>query len=123
MKYLIAMILVCFVGAPALAEQTQVKTEVQYLVFFSPGASWPVDGSVSMDTPEIQQHAKYWKAKTQEVEKGGPCPGTSGGMMIVKPGYDLQAVEQLVANDPAVQKQFFKTEIRAWLPLINNAKN
>lgn len=109
-------------GDPVFANQAEVKTEVQYLVFFSPGPTWPADGNVSMDTVEIQEHAKYWIAKTQEIEKGGPCPGTSSGMMIVKPGFDKATVEQLVAGDPAVQKQFFKTEIRAWLPLINNVK-
>jgi hypothetical protein len=94
----------------------------QLVVMHSKGENWPADGNVSFDDPRIQQHGKYWSSQSI-VEKGGPMPGTGGGMMLLKPGTNQDVAQKIASDDPAVKSKLLKAEVRQWLLFIDHTRS
>lgn len=94
--------------------------ESQLVVIHSKGENFPAEG-ISFDDPRIQQHGKYW-ALSGIVEKGGPMPGTGGGMMLLKPGTTIEVAQKIANEDPAVGIKLLKADVRQWIVVIDSTR-
>lgn len=112
-----------FLAALSFTVTAQQPPPVQYVVVHTPGIQWPEDGKVGFDKPWVKDHGQYWRNHPAQVEKGGPFVGRSGGMILLKPGVDLEQAQALAAQDPAVKHGYLNAEIRPWLLVIDNTSN
>ncbi len=49
---------------------------------------------------------------------GGPFKDASGVVGILKAG-SLEEAQQIIANDPMIQNNVFKAEVKAWTPSVS----
>lgn len=117
MTTLLLSLFIAIFGFGAMADN---GPESQLVVVHSKGDNWPSNGTISFDDPRIQEHGKYWGSQSI-VEKGGPMPGTGGGMMLLKDTTSFEAALKIASEDPAVKNKLLKAEVRQWLLLIDNS--
>jgi uncharacterized protein YciI len=87
------------------------------VVFHSPGPAWEV-GLPLMQQTGVQAHAAHYAAllESGQLLMGGPfVDAAGGGMMIVKPGMDEDALRTHALTDPAVESGLLQFEIRPWM--------
>lgn len=110
-----------FLGILAFDKQVRADDgpESQLVVVHSKGENFPSEG-ISSDDPRIQEHGKYWR-QSGIVERGGPVPGTGGGMMLIKRGTSPDLAQRVAEGDPAFKSKLLKADVRQWVLVIDNA--
>ncbi len=122
MKNIFLALTVLFFANIAFAADEPSQVPTQYVIVITPGVKWPMDGKVDGNTPFVQKHGAYWGANSAWVEKGGPFLARGSGMMLIKSGTSLEAVQKLASEDPAVQDLFMNAEVRDWILYLDSSR-
>lgn len=107
MARLISLIVLVIISASAKADQT-------FVVQFGPGSNWQ-SGLAYENQPGIEPHFGYWQILYgQEVLlMSGPFDDESGGIFVVR-AKDREAVNAILADDPAVKTKIISVDVRRW---------
>jgi len=91
--------------------------DVRFVIVHSPGPKWKPDTPI-IDQEGVQAHMEHYRALLDRgmLALGGPfLDRDGGGMMILEPGLDEEAVTALAAADPAVASGLLQAKVRPWL--------
>jgi uncharacterized protein YciI len=100
-------------GQSSMSQAQDVAPKTVYLVIYRPGPAW-LPGKPVSEQP-LKEHGRYILSLYEKgvLKYAGPFVDDTGGAVMLDVESEAQARE-IVANDPAVQKQQFLHEIRPW---------